>query len=249
MPTPALPGNPHISLLKDPSGLEEAFADVDVEDGLVVCELGVRGGVRLRYLPPLLSTQLAARKGGEQQNLGLRLARTDLRDDGGVTRDELGQPVAGNCLVAGAGLLQHHELRLIAVELAVLHAPQQAFEARALRAEARGLERSEPLIPHAPAAVRPEPHLGARGPEKDEVDVTGLRSVDEAVVTLSLVRGQQALRGIRSRRPDRCRRRDARRLRHRLLRPGGVTQGKANDGDRRRDRAFAIAAQRSAGPA
>ena len=74
---------------------------------------------------------------------------------------------------------------------------KQAFEASALRAEGRGLERPEPLIPHAPAAVRPKPHFGARGPKKDEVDVTGLRSVDEAVVTLSLVRGQQASRGIR----------------------------------------------------
>ena len=35
--------------------MEEAVADIDVENGLIVCELGVRGGGRLRNLPPFLS--------------------------------------------------------------------------------------------------------------------------------------------------------------------------------------------------
>ena len=96
-------GSPHLAV-EGAVGTEEAFADIGIEDGLVVGELGDRGGGRLRNLPPFLSVELAARKRGEQQNLGLRLARTDLRDDGGVARDEIGQRVPGIGLSPAAGL-------------------------------------------------------------------------------------------------------------------------------------------------
>src|SRR5438093_1770431 len=84
---------PHLAVV-GAVGAEKAVAHIHVEDGFVVRELGVHQGVRLRDLPPRLSPQLAARKCGGEQNLRLRLSRTDLRDDARVACDKFALAVA-----------------------------------------------------------------------------------------------------------------------------------------------------------
>src|SRR5882672_735140 len=87
-------------------GKEEAFAEIDIEDVDVVYEPGDRGGVLLRQRPPRLTTQPPARNRGRDQNLGLRLARTDLREDGGEALQKIGEAgAAGNAVVAWAEYL------------------------------------------------------------------------------------------------------------------------------------------------
>src|ERR1700704_4195808 len=141
---------PHLAVVRT-VGPEKALAEIGVEDGAVVGEPPVRHGVRIRDRPPLLSTQPTPRKGRQEQNLRLGLSRADLRDEACVAGDKLSLAVADRLVsnvadqLASADALhadtvQHDELRLVAVQFAVLHAPQQALGTCALRAETRGLE-------------------------------------------------------------------------------------------------------------
>ncbi len=75
----------------------------------------------------------------------------------------------------------------------MLHPPQETLDARALPAEVRGGNRPERAIPDAASAGPATPHLRVRGPEEDDVDITGLRPLDEPVVQLHLAWGQRAL--------------------------------------------------------
>src|SRR5215467_1768176 len=79
---------PHL-LVVGAVGKEKAGAEIGVEDSAVVGEPPVRHGVRIRDLLPFLAAQPAARKGRQDQNLRLRLSRTDLRDETCVAGDEL----------------------------------------------------------------------------------------------------------------------------------------------------------------
>src|SRR5215468_3400706 len=197
---------PHL-LVVGAIGKEKAVAEIGVEDGGVVGEPPVRHGVRIRDRAPLLSTQPTARKGRQDQNLRLGLSRADFCDEACVADDELGLAVADQFVsnvaeqlaspTSDADTVQHDELRLVAVQFAVLHAPQQTLEMCALRAEIRGLERSEGLIPHPFSAVhatqlgvRPQPHLGVRRAEKDQIDVSCPRSLDEFVMVPPFECGQ-----------------------------------------------------------
>src|SRR5215468_5601418 len=221
---------PHL-LVVGAVGKEKAVTEIGVEDGAVVGEPPVRHGVRIRDRAPLLSTQPTPWKGRQDQNLRLGLSRADLRDEARVAGDELSLAVADRLVsnvadhlasadALDADTVQHDELRLVAVQLAVLHAPQQALGICALRAEIRGLQRSEGLIPHPLAAVhatqggvRPRPHLGVRRAEEDKIDVSCTRSVDKQVVMPALECGEQFRGGASRWRPNRAERRVPRRRR------------------------------------
>ena len=186
-------------------GLEELGADIEEEDLLVVrvaLDDGVGGFVLLAELVVLVG---AAREDAEDQDLGVGALLLELREDrldafgglfGAALVDSVIDFLLRTALVAGVVRADHEHdgLRLQAVEVAVVEAPEDVLGAVAADAEVGGLEGRPGLVPHGLAFAFPS--MGDGVAQEDELGFAFLRDDVEGLMALLRAGMQDRLDGV-----------------------------------------------------